>query len=356
MTDIGYALARAELIRTLTAYSGITTSDGAADGTTLIDSNLIDSPVISENAIPEKTILIMSGDAIQQDKGASLFSNVTGTITLQGTGFGDQILAGTIYKILNISSIEIDVATIDTKIGTNADAIGTTTLFAWLAKIFASGVAIAGTVDDVAPAAADFDTDLTEATNEHYRGMFLMFLDGDCIGQGHTIDSYTGATKNMSFAAGDVFTDAPADGDSFVILPAEGRLLQLALAALVGATGQFNEQADVPITINAINASETDVFDLNAATTRYIVRSLRLKAVDPGANTITVRLRELINDVSTVVDTFDITTANFGTHHSLMDMFGVPYLTGDDLQVTVRCDAGGPYAVTGEYSHGKTNV
>ncbi|GAI68883.1 unnamed protein product, partial [marine sediment metagenome] len=44
MTSQGYALARAELIRALTAYSGITTSDGAvADsrGTTLVDSNLI---------------------------------------------------------------------------------------------------------------------------------------------------------------------------------------------------------------------------------------------------------------------------------------------------------------------------
>lgn len=124
--------------------------------------------------------------------------------------------------------------------------------------------------------------------------------------------------------------------------------------SIIGATGTFLEQADTPVTINAVLA-ETDVFDLSVADTRYIVRSLRLKAVDPGAETITVRLRELINDVSTIVDTFTIDTNNFGTHHSLMDMFGVPYLAGDDIHVTVLASAAGPYAITGQYSHAKAD-
>jgi len=125
--------------------------------------------------------------------------------------------------------------------------------------------------------------------------------------------------------------------------------------SIIGSTGSFLEQADTPVTINAILASETDVLDLNVADTKYIVRNLRLKSADPGANTVTVRLRELINDVSTITDTFTITTANFGTYHSLMDMFGVPHLAGDDIQVTVQASAGGPYAVTGQYSHAKAD-
>ena len=124
---------------------------------------------------------------------------------------------------------------------------------------------------------------------------------------------------------------------------------------IVGATGTFLEQADTPVTINAIAASETDVLDLSVADTRYIVRNLRLKSADPGANTVTVRLRELVNDVSTIVDTFTIDTDNFGTYHSLMDMFGVPDLTGDDIHVTVQASAGGPYAITGQYSHAKAD-
>ena len=100
MTGKAHALAREELIRVLTAYSGITTANGAENGTTLIDANLKDNPSISASAIPEKTILIMSGAAIMEDKGAASFVNATGTITLE-TGFSAQIKAGTIFKILN---------------------------------------------------------------------------------------------------------------------------------------------------------------------------------------------------------------------------------------------------------------
>ncbi|GAJ19406.1 unnamed protein product, partial [marine sediment metagenome] len=67
MTSKGHALSRDALIRTLTAYSGITTADGAEGGTTLVDSNLKDNPYISASGIPEKAILIMSGDARGED-------------------------------------------------------------------------------------------------------------------------------------------------------------------------------------------------------------------------------------------------------------------------------------------------
>jgi len=126
MTSLAYALARAGLIRALTAYSGITTTDGAFDGTaTLIDSNLIGR----NDFISEKTILIMSGDAKDEDKGATAFDNTDGKITLQGTGFSKQIKAGTIFKVLNISTVEVDVANIAAKVDqlkTLANVLGLT--------------------------------------------------------------------------------------------------------------------------------------------------------------------------------------------------------------------------------------
>ena len=116
MTSKGHALSRDALIRTLTAYSGITTEDGAVvegRGTTLVDSNLIGR----NNFISEKTILILSGDAKDEDKGAHAFVSGTGTITLQGTGFSAQIKAGTIFRVLNISTVEMDVADIAAALG-----------------------------------------------------------------------------------------------------------------------------------------------------------------------------------------------------------------------------------------------
>jgi len=133
MPNQSHPLARDELVRVLVSYTGVTTANGAADGSTLIDSNLIGV----NDFVTEKTILIGSGAARLEDKGATAFNPATGQITLQGTGFSVQITAGTLYKIINISSVEIDVAAIDTKIGTNTDPAGTTTLFAWLANIFA---------------------------------------------------------------------------------------------------------------------------------------------------------------------------------------------------------------------------
>ncbi|MFA5401216.1 MAG: hypothetical protein WC359_12285 [Dehalococcoidia bacterium] len=113
----------------------------------------------------------------------------------------------------------------------------------------------------------------------------------------------------------------------------------------------LKEQADVPVTINAIAAAETNILNLAAAGTRYSVRSLRLKCANPGANNVRVRLYELVNDVATVVQTFDITGVNWTTYFSLMDMFGLPELTGDQLRVTVQATGGGPYAITGQYSY-----
>lgn len=128
------------------------------------------------------------------------------------------------------------------------------------------------------------------------------------------------------------------------------------LAAAGGVTGAFREQVDAPIN-QAVAAVEVFVVTLNAATTRYILRDLRIKSADPTvANTITVRLYTLINDVETNVGSFVITNANFGTHFSLMDMFGVPHVAGDSIRVSLQGSAAGPYTVTGQYSHGKTNV
>ena len=154
-------------------------------------------------------------------------------------------------------------------------------------------------------------------------------INADCIGTG-TINIYGNARVTDNHGAGTTVNDYTKETQLDTI---------------------FQEQADTAVNVDAILASETDVFDLNVADTRYIVRSLRLKCADPGADTVTVRLRELENDVSTIVATFDIIAANFATYFSLMDMFGVQYLAGDDLQVTVQASAAGPYQVLGQYSY-----
>jgi hypothetical protein len=122
-----------------------------------------------------------------------------------------------------------------------------------------------------------------------------------------------------------------------------------------GATGIIREQADVPITYNTDDSEDT-ALSLAATSTRYILRSLWLKFADPGVNTVTVRLKLLINDVSTTVSSFAITTANYTTYYSLMDLFGLPEVAGDSIIVTTQNSAAANVAVTGQYSYAKTNI
>lgn len=109
----------------------------------------------------------------------------------------------------------------------------------------------------------------------------------------------------------------------------------------------FSEHTAVPVSVSAIVGSETNVLSL--LNTRCVLRSLRLTSADPVANSVYVRLYELINSVLTNVLTYTITHANYDSYASLMDMFGLAEVSGDNIKVTVQTTAG-TYAVTGEYS------
>ncbi|GAJ12225.1 unnamed protein product, partial [marine sediment metagenome] len=99
-------------------------------------------------------------------------------------------------------------------------------LVAYAKALVDAEIAVQAAVNDVGPAVTDFNTDLAEALNDHYNGMLMMFLDGNLAGQAHLIDDYVGATKNCVFAASDQWTEAPANGDKFVIVPSPGAYLK----------------------------------------------------------------------------------------------------------------------------------
>lgn len=57
-------------------------------------------------------------------------------------------------------------------------------------------------------------TNLTEATNDHYNGATLTFVGGALDGQRTSISDYDGSTKALTVVA---LTEAPANTDPFVI-------------------------------------------------------------------------------------------------------------------------------------------
>jgi hypothetical protein len=185
MMNQGYALARAELIHTLTAYAGITTTDGAPAGNTLVCAGLIGM----NDFITEKTILIMTGNAQMEDKAAIAFNPATGQITVT-PAFSAQILRGTIFRVLNISTVELDVVNILARIGTNADPAGTATLFAWMAKIFAG---MAGLSGPVTPGTYSLPSGLVEQDALLFAAAYRQLdieLDMDALAQNTTVREY----------------------------------------------------------------------------------------------------------------------------------------------------------------------
>ncbi len=77
------------------------------------------------------------------------------------------------------------------------------------AAAIAKGAAIAGTLSTT-----EMTTDLTETTNNHYKGLVLKWTTGALAEQGTEITAYDGATKKLTYTA---VTDAPAATDKFVI-------------------------------------------------------------------------------------------------------------------------------------------
>lgn len=89
--------------------------------------------------------------------------------------------------------------------------------FGRLIKNLSDGVVSAdSSVNDVSATVNTFVTNLTEATDSHYSDHTLVFIDGNLKGQCKPILSYNGTTKTI--VLDEDLTEAPADGDSFLIL------------------------------------------------------------------------------------------------------------------------------------------
>lgn len=138
-----------------------------------------------------------------------------------------------------------------------------------------NGLGFTGEVADVGALAGDFDVDgFTEATNDHFNGMVLMFTEGALIGQARVITDYTGAGQNCVFA--EPFTNAPADNDNFVILPmgviAGANISvvdRLFNSILDQSTGQLDAGSLAAATI-AAGTFATDAIDANAQADDFV--------------------------------------------------------------------------------------
>ncbi len=97
-------------------------------------------------------------------------------------------------------------------------------------------ISITGAVSDAGPSATDFDTNLAEASDDHYNTHWLIFTGGNLIGQARMIRDYDGTAKNVAFDR--AFTEAPANTDTFTILSAPSSAWDVLLARLADVEGE----------------------------------------------------------------------------------------------------------------------
>lgn len=111
------------------------------------------------------------------------------------SNWSSMVISGTGIVNSNVEEIDGD-ATKATRLGQ-----------AMTATIY--GAAIAGTLSNT-----QMSTDLTEVTNNHYKGRVITWISGVLLGQSSPIIAYNGSTKVLTYTA---TTDAPSATDKFII-------------------------------------------------------------------------------------------------------------------------------------------
>lgn len=173
--------------------------------------------------------------------------------------------------------------------------------------------------------------------NDYFNGCLLICTSGTNVGQARPVVDF--ATTSGSFIVSPPFASAVVATDTFSLISGWKSPEWVPLPA-------------VPINTTAVVSPGVDVVDLKDTDLKetYCLNSVRFKFANPGSDTITITLSELINDVAVAVDTFTVTTDNYTDYHSLVDMFGLPQIVGDAILINVTTSAGS-YALTGQYHY-----
>jgi len=146
------------------------------------------------------------------------------------------------------------------------------------------------TVSDVGATTTDFDTALTEISDDHYNSHWLIFTSGALAGQARMIRDYDGTAKNVSFDR--AFTEAPSNADAFIILGTPSAAWDTILTRLTDVEGEAVTTAQrvvlgaVAKLVNKVDATgATLLIKKTDDTTNLFTQTI---TTDSGADPITV--------------------------------------------------------------------
>jgi hypothetical protein len=309
-------------------------------------------------------------EAILQDYFAVVGCDGTNTFSVTAQGAAQTVLDTALYSLAqyfatNGAAISATVnpggsarATLELILEDIGDILaGSAGIVTWPGSVkYGNGVSLAEAVAYVSDTADTISSSVSEGTLE---------ITEDS-GSSTTVITASEITQGAGFWKGALALCTGGDNDgqikpvvasavgSVTVFPAFGATIDVSDTFLLISAWRpdvWNQQPDAPITFNATAAPAT-VLDLSTAGYSYMVNSLRIKVANPGAQTVTFSLCEVVNGVAeTVVDTFVVDSSNYTLYHSLTDMFSLSQWTGDDLKITAVASDAGPYACTGQYQY-----
>jgi len=141
--------------------------------------------------------------------------------SISGTKTTLDALSGTDGDTLKTLSDQVDgVAAKTNIIGASValESSGNVAAIKTRTDLIPTAVASGLVVTDAGNSTTQFKTDLTEATDDHYNGMILVFTSGSAVGgQARKITDYVGATKIITIDT--ALAAIPTVGDGFQIAP-----------------------------------------------------------------------------------------------------------------------------------------
>lgn len=175
----------------------------------VVATDAIDSDALAPNAITEIQNGLATAAALATVSGfvdteiATLQADVSAILADTGT---DGVVVATASKTgYALSAAGVDEIFDELRAGHNVVGSYGESFFT-----LESGAAIAGTLSTT-----QMSTNLTEATDDHYKGRIVFFTSGALLRQGTDITAYNGTTKVLTFTA---LTEAPTAADKFVIV------------------------------------------------------------------------------------------------------------------------------------------
>ncbi len=135
----------------------------------------------------------------------SQLSDLASDLKSYMVGLSDSIsnISARIPTTLSSGRLRVDVEAVN----------ASTTAAANLA--LSAGVMIAGAAFTGTLSTTQMTTNLTEATNDHYKGRIIIWTSGTLLGQATDITAYLGSTKMFTYTA---TTEAPLNGDTFIVV------------------------------------------------------------------------------------------------------------------------------------------